>query len=355
MNPYTEVLFEERQGKGGNLGIITLNRPTVLNALNLTMIDAMTAQLQLWANMEEIKAVIIRAAPGRAFCAGGDLRAVYEAYRKHEHVRNISAFFRKEYQLNSLIFHYTKPFIAFLDGITMGGGAGISILGSHRVATEHLLFAMPETGIGFFPDIGASYFLSRLPNKMGYYLGLTGTKLSSDDCVHLRLAQFKVASCVLPAILDTLAANEFTTNSKQFVNDILHTFQKPLQPAVFSEHWTFIDKSFSHQRMEEILQTLATFDNPFTQEVIQTLYKKSPTSLKVTLQAFLLGEKLSFDECMRQDFRLTSRFLEGHDFYEGIRAIIIDKDQKPHWQPDTLEKVTSDIVESYFQPLTVEL
>src|SRR3989338_2126316 len=198
MSDDQEVLFEEIAGQGGHLGVITLNRPQILNSLNQTMIDAMYAQLNKWAIAPDIKAVVIRAAPGRAFCAGGDLRFTYERFKNKDPL--LSTFFRDEYQLNRLIYHFPKPYIALLDGITMGGGVGISIHGSHRVATENLLFAMPETGIGFFPDVGGTYFLPRLPGRIGYYLGLTGARIKTDDCVTLGISQHKVTRDKLSAL-----------------------------------------------------------------------------------------------------------------------------------------------------------
>jgi enoyl-CoA hydratase/carnithine racemase len=348
-----DVLFDEISGQGGNLGVITLNRPEVLNSLNIVMIHAMHAQLQSWATNDAIKAVVIRAAEGRAFCAGGDLRLTYERFKAHD--KGAADFFRHEYQLNRCIFHYPKPYIALLDGITMGGGVGISIHGSHRIATERLVFAMPETGIGFFPDVGGTYFLPRLSGRLGFYLGLTGARLGSDDCVSLGIAQHKVARDGLSELLDTLAQHAFRNDARASVTEVISQYNIPVQSSTLLEHEKQIDACFSHNSMEEVISALQQSMDPLCIEAAKILHKKSPTSLKITLYALQQDKQLDFDACMRQEYRLACRFTEGHDFLEGIRAVIIDKDQMPHWKPNTLEGVTPEEVEKYFAPLSKEL
>lgn len=353
MNPDSDVLFEEIPGKGGHLGIIILNRPKVLNSLNHTMIHAMYDQLQEWATAPHIKAVVVRKAEGRAFCAGGDLRLTYDRIKTHDPA--MVDFFRDEYQLNRFIFHYPKPYIALLDGITMGGGVGISIHGSHRIATDNLLFAMPETSIGFFPDVGGSYFLPRLPGNMGSYLGLTGARVTSDDCVCLGIANFKVAEDNLHALLHTLANQPFGHDPRTTVTKLIEPFQIETQASSLLANQSSINTCFSGQTMESIFTHLNQSDNAWEKETAALLRKKSPTSLKVTLQAIQEGKHLDFDACMRQEYRLVTRFLKGNDFAEGIRAVIIDKDQSPNWFPNTLEGVTNKEVEKYFAPLEKEL
>jgi len=353
MDTYQEVLFDEMAGKDGNLGIITLNRPEALNALNHTMIRAMHAKLQSWANAVDIKAVVIRAVEGRAFCAGGDLRLTYERATAHD--PDMANFFREEYQLNRFIFHYPKPYIALLDGITMGGGVGISIHGSHRVATDRLLFAMPETGIGFFPDVGGTYFLPRLSGKIGYYLGLTGARLNADESVAIGLMQQKIPQHKLPELVNTLARESLGEDARATVTQILNEFATAIQPSNLLAQETALNACFSAHTMEEILIALQNSDNEMCKEAVTTLAKKSPASLKITLKALQDGEGLNFDACMRQEYRLVCHFLLGHDFIEGIRALIIDKDQKPQWRPDSLQEVSDTEVEKYFAPLTEEL
>lgn len=351
--PYTEVLFEEIPGNGGHLGVMTLNRPAVLNSLNHAMVHAMYKQLCAWESQDHIKAIIIRAAEGRAFCAGGDLRLTYDRMLAKDPV--MTDFFRDEYQLNLKIFHYPKPYIAFLDGITMGGGVGVSIHGSHRVATDRLLFAMPETGIGFFPDVGGSYFLPRLSGRIGYYLGLTGARIASDDCVQIGIAQHKVAQDSLSTLLNALAQQPFVGDARAAVTKIIEQYRVPVKSSLLIEHQQAINHCFAANTMEEIMVALKQSEHTICQEAAAMITKKSPTSLKISLKAMQEGARKDFDACMQQEYRLVTRFLHGHDFAEGIRAVIIDKDQMPKWKPDSIEGVTEAEVEKYFAPLTAEL
>ncbi len=353
MDTNSDVIFEEISGRQQNLGLITLNRPKVLNALNHTMFLAINNQLLEWEAADQIKAVIIRAVEGRAFCAGGDIRAAYE--KKMSSDPSLPYFFRDEYQMNLTIQNYRKPYIAFMDGITMGGGAGISINGSHRVATERLVFAMPETGIGFYPDVGATYFLSRLPYKIGFYLGLTGVRINYQDCATFGLVQHVVGQDVLAELIHALADAELEQQPKAEVTAVIEKFSQAYAPSELIDYKAVIKKCFSGKTVEEIFSALEAENNVWCQQTLTTLKTKSPTSLKVTLKALQEGEQLSFKECMRMEYRLTSHFTEEPDFFEGIRAAIIDKDQHPQWQPDSLQKVSLAAVEKYFLPLSQEL
>ncbi|TAK71734.1 MAG: enoyl-CoA hydratase/isomerase family protein [Gammaproteobacteria bacterium] len=353
MDAYTDILFEEIPGEGGNIGLITLNRPQALNALNSDMVRVMYKKLHIWATLSTIKAVIIRAVEGRAFCAGGDLRSIYEEMKIHH--PSATEFFYHEYQLNRLIFHFPKPYIAFLDGITMGGGVGISIHGSHRVATDNLVFAMPETGIGFFPDIGGTYFLPRLPSRLGFYLALTGARLAADECIAFSIAQYKVSRDTFPALIQALAAHPFEKNARASVTQLIKPFTISTSPSLLMPQQADVDACFSADTIEMILETLHSSSSSLCKEAAQVMTKKSPTSLKVTLRALQIGKQLDFDACMQQEYRLVSHFINSHDFLEGIRAIIIDKDQTPHWQPDSLQKVTPEAVNQYFAPVAKEL
>jgi enoyl-CoA hydratase/carnithine racemase len=346
----SDVLFKEIPGNDGVLGIITLNRPAVLNSLNHNIIKAMLQQLTAWAAASSIKAVVITGASERAFCAGGDLRFTYEL---HQHKSDkITAFFQDEYRLNSLIFHYPKPYIAFLNGITMGGGVGVSIHGSHRIATERLSFAMPETGIGLFPDVGGTYFLPRLPHHFGFYLGLTGIRINADDCIALKIAQHKLSAASFDDLINTLAATSLRDNAHAAVTEVINSFAIPTTASTLMEQAAIIESYFSERTMESIFTKLATASHPLMQAAFDALQKKSPTSLKVTLLALLKGAVLSFDACMEQEYRLMTNFLSHHDFFEGIRAVIIDKDQQPKWCPSRLEEISNDTVNSYFQSIT---
>jgi enoyl-CoA hydratase len=354
MNQKSDILFDEVQGQQGNLGLITLNRPEALNALNHAMFHLLDRQLTAWATDDHIKAVVIQAVPGKAFCAGGDIRYAYEQRMSNDPTR--INFFGDEYRLDQYIYHYPKPYIALLDGITMGGGVGISIHGSHRVATDRLVFSMPETGIGFFPDVGATYFLPRLPGKIGYYAGLTGARLSYSDCLAVGLVDYVVSQGSFPAIIQALADASFTQRNDPVISGVIQQFSRPVEKSSLMEAYQpAINLCFSKPTIEDILRALEQYPDGWCQKVYAILQTKSPTSLKITLQQLQTGGTLSFDECMKLEYRLTSRFIEGHDFFEGIRAVIIDKDQKPRWNPAKLEEVSLHDVEKYFAPLEKEL
>jgi enoyl-CoA hydratase/carnithine racemase len=353
MSETQDILFTEMSGRSGSLGIITLNRPAVLNSLNHDMIVAMHPKLLEWAEAAHIKAVVIRAGEGRAFCAGGDLRLTYERATQKNPL--MTEFFNDEYQLNRTIHHFPKPYIALLDGITMGGGVGLSIHGSHRVATERLLFAMPETGIGFFPDVGGTYFLPRLPARTGYYLGLTGARIKADDATALGLTTHKVNAAAINEILSVLTDTEFSGDGRASVTTILNKFSQPLLESAILTARDELEACFRAKTVEEMMQLLAASPHQLCQDALSAMQKKSPTSLKVTLEALAQGENMDFDACMQQEFRLVSRFLLAHDFIEGIRAVIIDKDQSPVWQPASLNEINAKAVAHYFAPLSKEL
>jgi enoyl-CoA hydratase/carnithine racemase len=347
----SDILFEELPGKGGNIGLITLNRPQVLNALNQIMFLALHEQLQEWQHKKDIKAVIIRATEGRAFCAGGDIRAIYDLKKKGN--VPLDVFFGDEYRMNRFLHHFSKPYIALLDGITMGGGAGISIHGSHRVGTEKLTFAMPETNIGFYPDVGMTYYLSRLPKKIGYYLGLTGVRITHADCLALGLVQEIVPSDALPKIINALITHEI--QNKQDVTTLIQTFAISHLDSDLMQHASEIEVCFAKSTVEEIILALEMQSNDWCQNTVAVIKAKSPTSLKVTLRALQEAQHLNFDACINREYALTCQFVEGHDFFEGIRAVVIDKDQKPEWRPSTLQAVSLNDVANYFTPLTQEL
>jgi enoyl-CoA hydratase/carnithine racemase len=330
-----EIDFTEMPGRGGALGIITLQRPHALNALNHAMLLAIQQHLKNWAAAPSIKAVLVRAVPGRAFCAGGDIREAYEKKIKND--PSLPDFFRDEYQVNKQIFHFPKPYIALLDGLTMGGGAGISIHGSHRVATSHMSFAMPETGIGFFPDVGASYFLPRLPHKTGYYLGLTGERIAYHDCAALGLIDAVISSEAQEPLIHEFI--QTALSDKNAVSDSIKKFSSAVPPSDLLSHQDSIQHCFSKNSIEEIIQALASTDSAWCHHTAEIIKTKSPSSLKITLRALQQGSQLDFDACMRMEDDLLLHFLESHDFFEGIRAAIIDKDHAPRWRPRLLSAV----------------
>lgn len=331
-----------RFDQSGRLGIATLDRAQALNALTLDMARLLDQQLVRWTFDGSVAAVVIRSAGGRAFCAGGDIRALYDAGRRGDDY--IREFYRVEYRLNHRIKAFRKPYIALIDGIVMGGGVGLSIHGSHRVATERALFAMPETGIGFFPDVGGSWFLPRCPGAVGTYLGLTGARIGAADMIHCRLATHHVRSSDLAKLTEMLASRD--------ANDAIGQFAADPGSSPLVQRRAEIDRCFSPFDVEQILARLDREGTEWARDTAALLRQKSPTSLKVTVRQLLAGAKLrDFAAAIRMEYRLTQHFMAGHDFYEGVRAAVLDKDQAPRWQPATLAEVSDEAVERYFAPL----
>ncbi|VAW13720.1 3-hydroxyisobutyryl-CoA hydrolase [hydrothermal vent metagenome] len=338
-----EVLFH-RQDRAG---VITLNRPGALNALTLNMVRRMDRVLRDWAGDDAVERVIIQAAPGRAFCAGGDIRAIYDWGRAGD--PDLLRFYFEEYRLNRLIKRYPKPYIAMIDGIVMGGGVGVSVHGSHRVVSSESLFAMPETGIGFFPDVGGSYFLPRCPGQSGLFLGLTGTRIKPADMLWAGIATHLVPSAGFDELTAELAGADD-------VEAVLAARRDTTDPTSnLSTVTDEIDEFFSGENLEAILHGLVASASEFGQKTAHALVSKSPTSLGVVFRQLTEGRALDFEACMKLEFRLVSRFVAGHDLYEGIRAVVIDKDGAPKWRPAKLEEVTPEAVAAYFAPLDEEL
>lgn len=333
-----DILFDEMAGEQGDLGIITLNRPQALNALTLELCIALDKQLALWAEQQHIKAVIIRGAGDRAFCAGGDIVSLYHKAMAGDY-ESLSTFFCHEYQLNARIHHYPKSYIAFMDGITMGGGAGVSIHGSHRVATERLTFAMPETAIGFFPDIGATYFLSRCQGEMGTYLGLTGKRLAADHMAYLGLSDHTISSEKIEDVIHQLAVA--SDGSKDSVSKILSSFSTVPGDSELAREQDQVDHCFASDNIQLIFERLYQYGSDWAKDTLDQLKKKSPTSLVLTLKALRQGREQDFERCMQTEYRLAQFFIQSKDFYEGVRAMVIDKDYQPRWSPSKLQDVSA--------------
>jgi enoyl-CoA hydratase len=345
MSTEPEILFARR----GTAGVATLNRPQALNAITHTMVRALATQLAEWARDPAVSRVLVTAAGERAFSAGGDIRALYEFGRNGRQDRALQ-FWRDEYALNTLIKRYPKPYVALINGIVMGGGVGVSIHGSHRVAGERLQFAMPEVGIGFFPDVGATWFLPRMPGESGTYCALTGERLKAADALATGLVTHHVPAARWPELLEALAGSGP-------VDAVLSEFAQPLLPGPFAARRAAIDRLFTSDGVDDVVRTLDRetetrgLDAGFAGATAALIRAKSPTSLKIALAQVRRGKHLSFSDCMRTEFRIVSRIVYGHDFYEGVRAAIIDKDQQPAWDPATLAGVADAEVERHFSPL----
>jgi len=335
-----DVLFEHR----GRAGLITLNRPKALNALTLDMVHAIRAKLDAWRDDAAIELVVIRGAGERAFCAGGDIRALHDSGKAG--TPYVIDFYAHEYRLNRAIKRYPKPYIALINGIVMGGGVGVSVHGQYRVAGEGCVFAMPETGIGLFPDVGGTYFLPRCPGEVGMYLGLTGARLDVTDAKYAGIATHIVPAAQHDDLLAALAAG-----SQPLERTLTQFAVTPDNKSRIAGLQQPIDRHFAHASVEAIVASLEADTSLFAAETLKTMRTKSPTSLKVTFRQIREGKTLGFEECMRLEFRLTNRFMRGRDFYEGVRAAILEKDNAPKWQPPSLEAVAKTDIDAYFAPL----
>ncbi|XP_056145679.1 3-hydroxyisobutyryl-CoA hydrolase, mitochondrial [Lampris incognitus] len=343
-----EVLLEQV----GNAGVITLNRPKALNALNLSMIRHIYPQLKKWETDNQTEIVIIKGAGGKAFCAGGDIRAVTEAGKVGDPLAQ--DFFHEEYILNNAIGTYKKPYIALIDGITMGGGVGLSVHGRFRVATEKTLFAMPETAIGLFPDVGGGYFLPRLQGKLGLFLALTGFRLKGRDVQRAGVASHFVESQKISALENELV--NLKAPSAEALSRVLESYQKQSsldaeKPFVLDQHIADIDRLFTSNSVEGILHNLKTDASSFAKKQAEILLKMSPMSLKITHKQLEKGASLSLQDVLVMEYRLSQACMRGCDFYEGVRAVLIDKDQSPKWNPSSIEEVSEQSVNDCFSSM----
>lgn len=336
----------------GRLGRITLNRASALHALDTPMCEAMTQALLGWRQDPNVSAILVDHAPGtRGFCAGGDIRMLAESGAKDG--VDARRFFHTEYRLNHLIHAYPKPYVSLMDGVTMGGGVGISVHGRFRIATERTTFAMPETGIGLFPDVGGGWFLPRLPEpEFGVWLALTGARLKGEDCVTAGVATHYIPSELLDAAVAQIAGAAQTHDPAKAIASGLDALceakRAPIVPAPGA-----LVPLFGFDRVEDIFAALeGASDHDWPRQQLETLKSKSPQTLKVALRQIRAGAQMtSFSEVMAMEYRIGSRVVGRHDFLEGVRAIIIDKDNAPKWSPSTLAGVTDALLDEIFAPL----
>ncbi len=330
----------------GALRHVTLNRPKALNAVTLDMAVTMTAMLRAWATDPAVGAVLLDGAGERAFCAGGDIRALYDAAKSGGPLP--AQFWATEYKLNVLIARYRKPVIAVMDGLVMGGGVGLSAHAAHRVVTERSAVAMPEVGIGFFPDVGASFPLSRAPGYTGTYLALTGSRIGAADAIHSGLADTHIPAAKLADLPSALADCRNADEVKARLG-ALSTMPAP-GPLPAARAW--IDRCYDADIVEDIIDRLRGETGDEARSALETMRKASPTSLKITLQNLRAAASFKrVEESFAQDYRIALACIAEHDFIEGIRAAVIDKDRNPAWQPDRIEAVTPAIVARHFKPV----
>lgn len=334
-----EILFEQR----GALGLVTLNRPKALNALTLNMVRELDRALERWRDDATVKTVAIVGAGEKAFCAGGDIRLLWEQGQAGDHAAQL-AFWREEYHLNLKIAAYPKPYVAIIDGIVMGGGVGVSFHGSHKVAGDRFSFAMPEVGIGFFPDVGATYFLPRLPGAIGEFIAISGERVTADDAAGCGLASHRVSSEGIPAMIAALAAGTSP-------DEALAAIVKPVVAGALAGHRHVIDTCFSKPSVADILLALDAVSGAeaeWAQRIAAAMRRKSPLSMAIAHEQMHRGGSLDIEEAMRTEFRIVSRLCRGKDFYEGVRAVIIDKDNAPRWSHAAPGEVDDGAVAAHF-------
>ncbi len=331
----------------GRAGKIVLNRPRALNALTLSMVREISRGLDEFERDSSVERVVISGAGGRAFSAGGDIRWLYERGRAGDHEAQLT-FWREEYLLNQRIKRFSKPYVALIDGVVMGGGVGVSLHGSHRVVSERGVFAMPEVGIGFFPDVGASWLLPRLPRRIGVYLALTGARANAGD-----MAALGLATAFVPA--DAFAAlGEALEKDKGPIEAIVSRVRADPPPSPLLSKAPLIEAAFAPRDLAAIrghLEAAAGQNSEFAAETVAVLAQKSPTSQAIALRQMSLGGDLDFEAAIAMEFRIVSRICRSHDFYEGVRATIVDKDNRPAWRPAQGEAVDSRVIDAYFAPL----
>jgi len=340
MSDTTDIL----SGTTGSLGRIRLNRPKAINALTLPMIQHFQTALSAFETDPNVAAVLISGEGERGLCAGGDIRALYD----HGRSGFGEEFFAHEYRLNAHIASYKKPYIALMDGITMGGGVGISSHGAIRIVTERTRLAMPETGIGFFPDVGGTWLLAHAPGEIGTCLGLTGESFNGADAIYAGLADHYIESANIPALIEKLSHLP-TQADIESVRSVVQSFSIEVTPPL-AAHRTDIDTAFAFDTVEEIIAALDSAGTEFAKKTLSELARKSPTSMKVTLRLLRAGRKSgSLKECLQREYDASHAVLASDEFYEGVRAAVVDKDRNPKWNPATLQEVTPALVDSYFK------
>jgi len=326
------------------VAVATLNRPSALNAIDLDLIDALHRQLKLWERDRSVRAVVVRGAGTRAFCAGGDVRAVYEHRGDGAFM---DAVYRREYVLDDAIHRYPKPYVALMSGIVMGGGCGISVHGKHRIVTETTVLAMPECRIGLFPDVAGSYFLARCPDHAGMYMGLTGLRIGGGDAVRLGLADHYVSAARLDEVIAGLRATADVESAVAPLRAALPASALP--PAADMR------AVFGRPSVAEIMQALKGETAGWAADALAAMETACPFSLELTFRAIREGAGKTMRECLVTDFRIAQRIMRMDDYFEGVRALIIDKDNAPRWNPAQLSDVRPGDIDACFAPLANDL
>ncbi|MGG4442812.1 enoyl-CoA hydratase/isomerase family protein [Brevibacillus fortis] len=343
-----EVLFCVSEN---GVATITLNRPKALNSLTYDMLIAIGDKLKEWAADDHIQVVVMKGAGTKGFCAGGDIKSLYEAASSQDAMHQAEHFFEVEYQVDQMIYTYEKPIIACLDGIVMGGGVGLTYGARHKIVTERTKWAMPEMNIGFFPDVGAAYFLNKAPGHIGRYLAMTATVIQAQDVIYIHGADVYMTSESMQSFLAHLEQVEWELNNADAtLNQLLHEHsEKPAQESELPLLQKQIDHYFSFEKVEEIICACEKDQSDFARTTKETLLSKSPASLKITLKQLTEGKLKSLSDCFATDLVLANNFLRHRDFFEGVRSVLIDKDQEPLYMYRSLADVSEEMVESFFE------
>ncbi|MET3133505.1 enoyl-CoA hydratase/carnithine racemase [Oxalobacteraceae bacterium GrIS 1.11] len=334
---------------------ITLDRPRALNSLSLDMVRALTAALLAWRDDPTIDAVVIRSSSAKAFCAGGDIRFFYDVGRATPQAGSalLEDFFTEEYALNHLIHFYPKPYVALMDGVVMGGGMGVAQAGPDyrvRIVTEGTRMAMPEVNIGLFPDVGGSYFLSRLDGQLGHYLGLTGLTIGAADALYAGLADYFIPQAEMAALAALIAATP-GSHLRGAIAAFAAPFQAAAGVAALQLDRAALERHFSAPSVAAIMQSLAQDDAAFARKALAAMAQRSPLMMAVTFELLGRGTKLGVADCLRMERTVVRHNFSHGEVLEGVRALVVDKDNAPRWSPPTLADVTEEMVAGFFAPV----
>ncbi|MFJ7972386.1 enoyl-CoA hydratase/isomerase family protein [Psychrobacillus sp. NPDC096389] len=345
-----EVLFSINDN---GVATITLNRPKALNSLSFEMVKELKAKLEEWQADDNICLVILNGAGEKGFCAGGDIKALYQSNASDAAYQDAKQFFKIEYEVDRLIYTFPKPIIACLDGIVMGGGVGLSYGASHKIVTERTKWAMPEMNIAFFPDVGAAYFLNKAPGYLGRYLALTASVITAPDILYIKAADIYMTHEALGEFIMTV--NETNWHERSIENtlqDLIESYASSSnEDSKLQKREESINEHFSFETIEGIISSLKGKDDTFAEETKKTLLSKSPFSLKITLKQLIDGENKTIEECLATDLTLATNFMKHHDFFEGVRTVLIDKGQTPQYRYKVFADVSEKVVNDFFKPI----
>lgn len=344
-----EVLFSVNQN---GVAVIGLNRPKALNALSHEMVRAIGGKLIEWKTDRNVSIVVIKGAGSKGLCAGGDIKTIYEARSSETALRIAEDFFEEEYEVDMAIYQFPKPIIAYLDGIVMGGGVGLTYGASHRIVTERTKWSMPEMNIGFFPDVGGAYFLNKAPGHLGRYLALTASTIQAPDVLYMNGADVYMESDTMKYFIEKVENTDWTkVKVDEKLDQLIDEYRtQPSQESKLAPFQKEIDQHFAFETVEEILRSLDSEGSDFCVKIKKLLLSKSPFSLKITLKQLNDGKEKTLKECFATDLMLAKNFLKHGDFYEGVRSILIDRDQSPNYEYKHVSDVTDDIVNKFFKP-----